>query len=325
MHDAASVAAVTRGEASAAPVPEVAAVIASWVPYSIRDTDAATQAAVMPVVREMVAAVGPKTPQAARRLLWALAPMAARLYRELGVFDAAALNHDNVEIWVSQMNADRRPGWRNGARAALKRVGFAVNPLGWPRPQEPVARQPAVAAYTPQQQAGYIDAAALAGFENPEGRRWVVGGSIGAGMNGPELAAAEIGDLRELGGGRLAVQVRGRNPRLVPIRGCCTNIVREAVSLVQKRPPGASRRFVLSTERNAGAHLANKVTLGRGRGLSLPRARNTWLTAHLQAETPLLALCEIARPLSAATLNDLLAAAASSISAEQATAKGMRA
>ena len=299
--------------------------IASWVPYSIRDTDAATQAAVMPVVREMVAAVGPKTPQAARRLLWALAPMAVWLHKSLGVVDAATVNRDNVEIWLSQVNIKREVGWRNGARAALRSVGVAVNPQGWPTQPKPMPRPPAVAAYTPREAARYIDAAALPGFENPEGRRWVVGAGIGAGLNGPELTAAEIGDLREIANGRLAVQVRGRNPRLVPIRACCTDLVREAVNLVEQRPPQASRRFVLASHRNAGAHLANKVTIGRGRGLSLPRARSTWLTAHLQAETPLLALNEIARPVSAVTLNDLLAAAASSLSAEQAAARGLRA
>ena len=311
--------------AAAVLAPEVASAIESWASYSITGTDAATLAAVMPAVREIVAAAVPDTPMAARRMLWALTPMGVWLYRTLGVFDVGTVNHDNVEIWISRINAKRKPGWRNSARAALKTVGVAVNPPGWPRQPKPAGRTPAVAAYTPQQQAGYIDAAALPGFENPEGRRWVAGASFGAAMNGPEIAAAEIGDLQELGGGRLAVWVRGRNPRLVPIRGCCTDLVRQAVVLVEQRPPGASRRFVLTTDRNAVYRLVGTVSLGRDRALSLRRARNTWLTAHLHAETPLLALNEIAGPLSASTLNDLLAAAAHSLSPEQAAAKGVRA
>ena len=315
----------TDQPAAAVLAPEVASAIESWTSYSIAGTDAATLAAVMPAVREIVAAAAPDTPMAARRMLWALTPMGVWLYRSLGVFDIGTVNHDNVEIWVSRINAKRKPGWRNSARAALKTVGVAANPAGWPRQPKTVGRTPAVAAYTPQQEAGYIDAAELPGFENPEGRRWVAGGSIGAAMNGPEIAAAEIGDLQELGGGRLAVWVRGRNPRMVPIRGCCTDLVRQAVALVEQRPPGASRRFVLATDGNAVYRLAGTVSLGRDRALSLRRARNTWLTAHLHAETPLLALNEIARPLSAVTLNDLLAAAAHSLTPEQAAAKGMRA
>ena len=152
--------------------PEVAAVIAAWMPYSADSSDAAVLAAVMPAVRAMVAAAGPKTPPAARRLLWALAPMAVHLYRSLGVFDAATVNHDNVEIWVSGINAKRKPGWRNTARVALRAIGAAVNPHGWPTRPKPLRRPPAVAAYPPKEEAGYIKAAGLPGFANPEGRRW---------------------------------------------------------------------------------------------------------------------------------------------------------
>lgn len=303
--------------------PEVASVIESWKPRSITVTDAAALAAVMPTVRAIVAAAGPNTPMAARRMLWALTPMAVWLYRSLGVFDLRTVNHDNVEIWTSQINAKRHPGWRNSVRAELKKIGATANPLGWPRQPKPAGRPHAAEPYTPKQEAGYIDAAALPGLNNPERPLWVVSGSIGGGLNGPELTAAEIGDLQELSDGRLAVQVRGHNPRLVPIRGCCTDLVRRAVALVEQRPSPASRRFILSTDRNAAYRIADTVSLGRGQELSLRRARNTWLTAHLHAETPLLALNEIARPVSAATLNDLLAAAARSLSPEQAAAKGM--
>lgn len=291
----------------------------------MRDIDAATLEAVMPVVREMVAAAEPKTPYAAKRILWALTPLAAHLYRKLGVFDAATLNHDNVVIWLTQINADRGSGWLTGARAALKKVGVAVNSPGWPRQQKQVPRQAPVEAYTPRQEADYIDAAALPGFERPEAPLWVVGGGLGAAMNGVELAATEIDDLQELGDGRLAVQVRGRNPRLVPIRGCCTDIVRRAVNLVEQRPPRASRRFILAEHHNAGARIANSVTIGRNRGLSLPRARSTFLAAHLRAGTPLIALRKIAGPVSTVTLNDLIAAFADTITAEEAVAQGLRA
>ena len=304
---------------------EVAAVIAAWTPRSVRDADRATLAAVMAEVRDLVAATAPQTPLAARRLLWALAPMAIAMHRRFGVFGAATVNFDNVEIWVSRINATRSEGWRYGVRAALKKIGIAVNPSGWPRPPKVVSRPPAVGGYPPLEELLYIDAATLPGFWNPEGRRWVVGGASGAGMNGPELTAAEIGDLRELGDGRLAVHVRGYNARLVPFRGCCTDLVRQAVSMVEQRPPHRDRRFVSASDKNAGARLANKVSIGRDRRFSLTRARSTWLTAHLLAATPLVALNEIARPLSASTLNDLLAAAGGTVSAKQAVYMGLRA
>ena len=59
--------------------------------------------------------------------------------------------------------------------------------------------------------------------------------------------------------------------------------------------------------------------------LSLRRARATWLTAHLVAGTPPLVLRKIAGPVSAATMDDLLAATGHTVSPEQAVIKGLRA
>ena len=70
----------TDQPAAAVLAPEVASAIESWVSYSIAGTDAATLAAVMPAVRAIVAAAVPDTPMAARRMLWALTPMAVWLY-----------------------------------------------------------------------------------------------------------------------------------------------------------------------------------------------------------------------------------------------------
>lgn len=305
--------------------PEVSAAIESWESNSVPDTDAAILTAVMPAVRQMVAAEAPKTPLAARKRLWALTPMAVWQHRSTGGFDADALNPDNIDTWISGVNANRSPGWRKGSRACLNKIGVAVNPHAWPRQPKPLTRAPLLECYTPQEEAGYIDAAALPGLNNPEGCRWVIGAALGAGLNGRDLAAARIEDVHELDNGGLAVQVRGPNPRLVPVRGSCTDLVREAVSIVERRRPHASRRFILATNRCAASQLANRVTIGRGRGLALRRARNTWLAAHLRAETPLVALHKMAGPLDVATLNGLLAASGFSISAEQAAIKGLRA
>ena len=303
--------------------PEVSAAIESWESNSVPDTDAAILAAVMPAVRQMVAAEAPKTPLAARKRLWALTPLAVWQHRSTGGFDAGALNPDNIDTWISGINANRSPGWRKGSRACLNKIGVAVNPHAWPRQPKPLTRAPLLECYTPQEEAGYIDAAALPGLNNPEGCRWVAGAALGAGMNGRDLAAAHIEDVHELDNGGLAVQVRGPNPRLVPIRDSCTDLVREAVSIVERRRPHASRRFILAANRCAASQLANRVTIGRDRGLALRRARNTWLAAHLRAETPLVALHKMAGPLDVATLNGLLAASGFSISAEQAAMKGL--
>ena len=313
---------MSRGHIQATP-PEAGAVIAVWMPHSVQDADPAVLAAVMPVVRSLVAAVCPATPMAARRLLWALAPMGVWAHQTIGCFTNLAVNPRNVETWVTSINRRKPQGWRNAARAALRQVGRAVNPQKWPDQPDEVGRPPACSAYDPVEEAGFVEAVGLPGADEPVLRLWVGAASCGAGMRGPEIGAAETGDLHEVRAGRLAVQVRGRDARLAPIRACWTDAVRKAVQFVAERP-GTSTRFFVSQDRNAAARAANSVSIGSAR-LSLRRARATWLTAHIVAETPLLVLRRIAGPLSAATLDDLLAATGHTISPEQAVIKGLRA
>ena len=313
---------MSRGHIQATP-PEAGAVIAAWVPHSVQDADPAVLAAVMPVVRSLVAAVCPATPMAARRLLWALVPMGVWAHQTIGSFTNLAVNPRNVETWVTSINRRKPQGWRNAARAALRQVGRAVNPQKWPEQPDEVGRPPACAAYHPAEEAEFIQAVGLPGADEPVLGLAVAGFSCGAGMRGPEILAAEIGDLRPVGSGRLAVQVRGRDARLVPIRERWTDVVRQAVKLLSERA-GTGSRFFISRDRNAAARAANSVTTGQAR-LSLRRARATWLTAHIVAETPLLVLRRIAGPLSAATMDDLLAATGHTVSPEQAVIKGLRA
>ena len=317
---------MSRGDTPAsapALLPEVTAVTTAWVPHSVRDADPTVLAVVLAIVRCLVAAVGPETGTAARRLLWALAPFGVWSHETVGAFTAADINPRNVEVWVTGINRCRPQGWRNAARAALRQVGRTVNPQKWPDQPDEVGRPPACSAYDPVEESGFVEAVGLPGADEPVLRLWVGAASCGAGMRGPEIGAAETGDLQEVGGGRLAVQVRGRDARLVPIRTCWTDVVRQAVRLVGERP-GTGSRFFVSQDRNAAARAANSVSIGSAR-LSLRRARATWLTAHIVAETPLPVLRRIAGPLSAATLDDLLAATGHTVSPEHAVIKGLRA
>ena len=188
---------MSAGNAPVAP-PEVGGVIAAWVPHSVQDADPTVLAAVMPVVRCLVAAVGPGTPMAARRLLWALAPIAVWCRETVGSFTALTINPRNVEVWVMEVNGRRPQGWRNAARAALRQVGRSVNPQKWSDPPEQVGRPPACAAYDPVEEAGFVEAVGLPGADEPVLRLWVGAASCGAGMRGPEIGAAKTGDLSEV-------------------------------------------------------------------------------------------------------------------------------
>ena len=288
------------------------------MPLSVRDA----HPAVLTEARTLAAAMRPDTPLAARRLLWALSPFGVWARRTVGTFAADAINARNVEVWIAAVNAHRPRGWRNAARSVLRQVGRAVNPLGWPEQPDEVGRPPACAPYDAIDEALFREAAGLPGPDDLATTLWVAAATCGAGMRGPEISAAELDDLIEVQADRLVVQVRGKDARLVPIRECWTDTARQALALARQRAERCIR-FIVPQDRNAAARAANRIRIG-DTALSLRRARATWLTAHLEAETPLPVLREIAGPLSAATLNDLLAAI-QPVSPEQAVNKGLRA
>ena len=298
-------------------------VIATWVPHSVRDTDAATLTMVLREARTLITALCPSTATAARRLLWAVAPFGVWTHQTVGSFTADTVNARNVEAWISDVNKRQPQGWRNAARAALRQVGRAVNPLGWPDRPDEVGRPPACQPYSAAEEAAFRAAAGLPGTaEDPVTPLWVAAASCGAGMRGPEIGAAETSDLHETEEGRLVVQIRGRDARLVPIRASWTDTAHRAIHLAKERAEPCPR-FIVAQDRNAAARAANRVHVG-DTALSLRRARATWLTAHLEAGTPLPVLREVAGPLSAATLDDLLAAAPT-VSPEQAMTEALRA
>ena len=292
------------------------------MPHGVRDEHPQVVAEVLPMVRRVVAAAEPTTPTEARRLLWAVAPMGCWAHRMLGSFNAHDINPRNVEVWTCVVNRRRPRGWRNASRAALRRVGRAVNAQAWPDQPEQVGRPPARMPYDAHHEAGFRAVAGMPGAENPEAQLWVVAAAFGTGQRGPEIVAGETGDVCEVGEGRLAVRVRGRDARLVPVRECCTELLRRAVRLVAERSDG-STRFLGSSDRNAAGRIASSLPITDG--MSLRRARATWLTAHLVAGTPLLVLREIAGSLSVATLDDLLAATGHTVSPEQAVTEALRA
>ena len=211
--------------------------------------------------------------------------------------------------WRSGSPPSTRIGPEGGVtppRSVLRQVGRTVNLAGWPEQPDEVGRPPACAPYDAIDEALFREAAGLPGVDHPATTLWVAAAACGAGMRGPEISAAELGDLTEVQAGRLVVQVRGKDARLVPIRACWTDTARQASALAHQRAERCAR-FIIPQDRNAAARAANRIRIG-DTALSLRRSRATWLTAHLEAGTPLPALREVAGPLSAATLNDLLGA-----------------
>lgn len=299
--------------------PEVIRVLDSWRPKGWSESDLRVFEGLRGTVREWVNLAAPGNPSVARRMLLKTAKLAIWAHRTLGTIDiGTVLDPRNIEHWVMTVNSHRSPTWRENTRGALRAVGRAVYPEGWPLTPRQVGRTNVATPYTRLEETPFLRAARLAGRLNRAGRLWVVAGALGGGLCGRELHLATRDDLEEIAGGRLAVSVRGPKARLVPIRKIYTKLARQAMKATQEE------KFVPTPGPNGVYNIAAGLDTGDGEGLSLRRARSTWLHAHLVAGTSLPALRRIAGPLSANTLDMLLKDAAAALDDDTAVMEGLR-
>ena len=296
---------------------EAASVVRTCVPLVVRHVDAATRAAVMEAVRPWVAVTEPKDAQDAQRLLRAGALVALAAFREMGTLDAGVVLHpDTVERLGVRGNADRSVGWRQSTRLHLTRLGRAANPQWWPIQQQRLRRSGIALPYSSDGEQDFLLAADLRCRPGRTAEAAVIVLSLGAGMPGADIALAAPDDVITCGEGRLAVRVRGRNPRLVPVREPYTEL---AQRLLEAATDG---HFFEAVHRNAASCAAGRVPARDGGHLRLRRARNTWLKAHLVAGTDLPALRVLAGPVSAHTLSELLNMFAATVDTEAAVLRG---
>ena len=210
--------------------PDVTRVLEGWCPDGWSDDDLLALESVRETVRDWVVKAAPRNVNVARRLLRTTATLTVWAYRTWGTADVAVvLDPRNVEHWVMGINSHRSQTWRENTRGALRTVGRAAYPAGWPAPPPQVGRTTTAAPYDSIDETAFVRAAKLAGRFNRAGRLWVVGGSFGGGLYGRELALARVDDLEEVSGRRLIVRTKGSKARLVPIRHAHTEVVREAL------------------------------------------------------------------------------------------------
>ena len=296
----------------------VTRVLDGWCPVGWSDDDLRALESVRETVRDWVVQAAPGNPHVARRLLRTTAMLTLWAHRTLGTTDVrTVLDPRNVEYWVMKVNSHRSSAWRENARGALRTVGRAANPAGWPAPPREVGRLTVPAPYPQAEETAFVRAAKLAGRSNRAGRLWAVAGAFGGGLYGRELDRARVDDIIEVANGRLAVSARGPKARLVPFRKTYTKLVLQAVTVARKG------RFVTTTGGNSVYHISGGLDTGDGEGLSLRRARSTWLQAHLVAGTPLAALRRVAGPISANTLDALLQDVAVSLDDTQAVMEAL--
>ena len=172
-----------------------------------------------------------------REMLRVTSEFGAWIFGVSATVDVRMLCPANVEYWALEANAHRSLVWRRHTRWLLRRVGRAVFADGWAKAPvgEPIGRRPPSGPYGPGDEAAFRLSACLPARAEPAGRRWVVAATLGAGLLSPAVAAAEPGDLVNLGNDRLGIRVGGRHPRVVPIRADYSPLVTEAAGLVGDR------------------------------------------------------------------------------------------
>ena len=298
---------------------EAVRAIEAWRPVGGPVGDVEAVGVLLPVVRGWVVAAAPASAVMARRLMRAAAGMALWASRCLGATDTeTVLVPTNVEYYTMVACADRAATWRSDTRWCLRVVGRAANPAGWAEPTQRFGRRGTPEPYSCGEEAAYRLAVSLGVRRGDVGRGWVVCGALGAGLRGPELAAAHGEDLTTVDGERMAVRVRGPHPRLVPIRTSYTALA------LRLRRDASCGLLVSGRGRNAVHKLLESLGDGDRDGLSLRRARATWLCAHLTVGTPLGVLRRIAGPLSANTLDALSGHTAVALSEQDAAVGGLR-
>ena len=240
---------------------DVAEVLEHWQPKGWSYADRRKLQPLLGIVRDWVAAATPANGQRAGHMLAVTGEMVIWAQQALGTTDARTVLHpDNVEYFSMVVNKHRPVTWRESTRGVLRTVGRSANPH-WPPPPRTVGRRPLAAPYTQHEETKWVRAARLVGHVNRACRMWIVGGSLGAGLKGTELAAAGTEDVVEIANGGIAVQVRGSQPRLVPIRETYTDLVWESIGAI----PGG--RFIPATNRNAVHRIVDLLTPLNGKRL----------------------------------------------------------
>ena len=298
---------------------ETRVAVEGFVPYCVRGEDREARDAVMEAVRPWVSGV-PLDPTDAKRLLRAGAELALAAYLELGTLATEVVLHpDTVERLGVERNQHRTAGWRYETRRHLTRLGRAANSQWWPMEQRRIGRPGTAVPYSADTEAGLLLAGGLRCRPGQTSEAAAVLLSIGVGANGAEAALVTPDDVVSVDGDRLAVRIRGRHSRTVPIRSLYTELARRVVDAAT----GGS--FFAASHVNAVYDAAQRIPAPGGDHLRFRRARTTWLQAHLAAGTDLAALRVLAGPVSANTLTDLIDMSAATLDAEAAMLAGLKA
>ena len=299
---------------------KIASKIATFVPRSLRGEAPEVLEAAMPTARQYVARARPGDPDEVRRFMRTVAELLVSCVKSGETLDPEIdLHPDNIDYFVNHICEDQSDGLRHEKQWVLTLVGQKVVPHLHPAKRRGVGRHRPADPYAPHVEEVFVVVAVLRCDQGWPGDAWVVVAVLGVGMKGFEARAAHRSDLFDLGDGRLGVQVKGRNARVVPIRQPYLDLAHAVLEAADDGP------FIVNAGCNALHQCASRIAVDGGPSLSLVRGRLTWIKAHLVAGTPVAVIRKFAGPVSMNTLTHLLGSAAEEIPDEVALIEGLRA
>ena len=304
-------------------------VIRTWQPRCWSERDLQSLARVRPLVEECVALAQPIDADDARRLMRYSALMAVWTDHKTGdahresIFDESNLVHWLEELADPPPSADgslvaplKSSTWCGVADHVIRRVGRVAHPEGWSK-KPPKRRTPdPPLPYSEAEEYAYQRAISRVRKADAAAQWWVGSGSLGGGLNGPDLAASCVEDVTTVDGGGLIVEVRGANPREVPILSRYAPLVRQAMDAAGSGP------FITSKRNSPAGGIASSIIVG-GNGLSLPRARATWLRTQLRSGIGYVDLCAIAGSVAKDRINRLVADAVAEVDPHEAAVRAL--
>ena len=276
--------------------------IDDWRPRTPLSDDSDTDVMLIGLARSWARATEPPTVSSATSRLRCVADQIVWANDELDTTDPRyVLSPTNVEAATMDQTNGWTPSWRAVSRGILRLTGRAVCPDLWPDEPEVIGVQPATEPYDATDEALFIEAALLQHKAARRERLWLTGAALGAGLGGTEIFAAGPSDIVELNGGRLGIKVHRGRARIIPVRDMYTELVAEARELCKKQP----RFFASESEARAYNLAAKFVVAGLGR-LYLPRARSTFVCAHIAHGTAVRDLDEICGPIGGTYLRQMM-------------------
>lgn len=173
--------------------------------------------AIAAFVKEAVRTFNPNTVSVARAYLAAAATFVHWTWQTAGLpIDTSAFTHHNVARFVNQVMSSKSDWYQYHTAQRLNRLVTHLTGKKTSQLNGPDSR-----AAHPYSQEELLEFRSSAVRRSNDGRRGnarvLLGLGAGAGLRAAEVALAKVGDVRA-DGSDLQVNVRGRHPRLVPVR-----------------------------------------------------------------------------------------------------------